>query len=91
MTYLIAYGTDTESIEDPDQLVLLSLPDECSEMDTDDLVEYLNDSGNEAYSQPLVGLNDVLESITLALAAEGVDPAVIDRALATVFDAVDNN
>lgn len=88
--YQIAYGSDTGSIEDPDQLVLLTMPDECADMDTDDLEDYIRDSAGPIDSQPLVGFNDMREATDLAMQAEGIDAATRLRIWQTIFDAVDN-
>lgn len=91
MTYQIAYGRDTESLEDPDQIVLLDLPEECSDMDGEELEHWINDNFHELRYQELVGITDVLESMELAMFAEGVTPEVRRRVLATVSDAITNN
>lgn len=91
MNYQIAFGTDTESIEDPNQLVLLTLPDECADMDTDELSVFLDENWMEVDSQPLVGLTEVIDSFLLAMHAEGIDHDTRARIVTTVRDAVDNN
>ena len=93
MTYQIAFGTDTETIEDPDQLVLLSLPDTCADLDGDDLIDYINAyyGSADVSVEPLVGLNDVLDSLRLALSAHSISPGDTESIIATLTDALDNN
>jgi hypothetical protein len=91
MSYQIAYGAETESIEDPDQLVLLTLPDHCADMDTDDLSAFIEANWTESWGQSLVGVDDVVESLRLALSAHGIDPATGESIIATLTDAIDNN
>jgi hypothetical protein len=79
MSYRIAYGLDTRSIEDPDQLVLMDLPDQCSDMDSEELEDWLND--NEGVHQPLVGQADLLEKVAEACEREGLNGDMIARIL----------
>ena len=65
----IAYGLDTGSIEDLAQLVLVAVPDEVAEQGGLFVRDHL--VGNFADSQVLVGLDDVLDALALALSAEG--------------------
>jgi len=99
--YRIAFGLDTETIEDPDQMVLLDLPDDFSEVDTEEL-EYLLAHDHEIRQrrmhepadpftfQPMIGVQDVIESFVLAMLGEGIPQSQIDVILTTVFDAVTN-
>ena len=64
----IAYGLDTGSIEDPKQLVLVDVPDGLD--DADEIEAHLR-SVEPFPFQRLVGLDDVLETLALALSAEG--------------------
>jgi hypothetical protein len=93
MTYQIAYGLETECLEDPDQLALLTLPDGAADLEYEDLVSYINDNwGTDLVKdQPLVGLDDIIESFQLALRAAGVDDVSITDITNTVTDAVSNN
>lgn len=98
MTYKVAYGTDTESLEDPYQLVLLYLPDEAEELDSDELTSYINERGiNEdgagtglIPATALIPFRDTVESLTLAMAGEEIPTATIDRIIGTLTDALVN-
>lgn len=89
MTYRLAFGVDTESLEDPSQLVLVDLPDECDLWDSDGVIDYINTHG--VPQQPLVGLHDVLDSMGLAMQGEGLSPEVVAAVRGTILDAVFNN
>lgn len=96
MAYQIAYGTDTESIEDADQLMLLTLPDECENMESDDLIDFIKDNWGTAdvSAEPLVGFNDVQDALRLILTAlkgEVLTTPLIETVLRSLYDAVDNN
>lgn len=94
MPYQIAYGRDTESLEDPTQLALLTLPDECSDMDSDELTEFINENWEDPEFmtvQDLVPGADVMESFALAMDGEGINPDMVSRILSTVADALGNN
>lgn len=92
MTYRIAFGVDTGSLEDPDQLVLMSLPDECAEMESEELLQWINENKDAHSAQPLVGLNDVKESLELILGAEIPDDADLRaRITESLIDAFVNN
>lgn len=91
MTYQIAYGSETKTLEDPDQLVLITLPGECADMESDDLVAFINDNWTDNYQQSLVGVDDVIDSFLLAMYAEGIDYDTRERIITTVRDAIDNN
>ena len=92
MTYQIAYGRDTESLEDPGQLVLLDLPEVCSDMDSDELTEWINENWDDpgVRSQEIVGITDVMESLSLILDAE-TNAATAKRILDSLSDALTNN
>ena len=92
--YNVAYGTDTESIEDPDQIVLLSLPDEWADLDTDELGWAIKDNWTDPAVvkwTELVPLRDVVDSFRLAMAGEQIEPAAVERIVLTVEDAIVNN
>ena len=93
MSYQVAFGTDTESIEDPSQLVLLTMPDTCADLDADELAEYINlyYGSADVSVEPLVGLNDVIDAVLLAMHAEGFGADTKARIIATLCDAIDNN
>jgi len=92
MNYQIAYGRDTESLEDPEQVVLLDLPDECSDMDSDELTEWIAENWDwpDMRVQEIVGITDVMESLSLILGAE-TDAATAKRILDSLSDALTNN
>lgn len=73
--YRVIYGFETETIEDPDQIVLLDLPDQCSEMDTEDLETWIVDYWADLKKQSILGLNDVIETI---LSVDMPGPAVAE-------------
>lgn len=91
MTYYLAVGTDTGSLEDPDQLVLAMLPDEFADWESEELSAYFDEHWSTVEHQPLVGLDDVLESFVMALAAEGIAGPAVTAAVITARNAVDNN
>jgi hypothetical protein len=101
MTYRIAYGVETETLIDPDELVLLDLPEECADMDSEELESWIRGNWGEISigvnglsSQPMVGFQDVLDSIRLILPTV---PGITDTdsaeetILESLFDAFDNN
>ena len=83
----IIYGLDTESIEDPSQVVLLTLPD-----DVQDVEDYIRVSNgySSADEQPVVGFDDVREALRLILDAEGLT-SIADRVIDSLTDAFGNN
>ena len=99
MTYKLCYGTDTDSLEDPYQIVLLSLPDECSDLDSDALLDYINEHGinedgktrGDIPATALVGYADVVESLRLALSGAGIDEATAHGIVTTLDDAIANS
>lgn len=88
--YRIAFGTDTETLEDPDQLVLATMPEEAADLDLDDLVNYIGTSDEVTY-QDLVPLEDTLDAVRLAALSEGLNPSAADLIVSTVRDALANN
>jgi hypothetical protein len=94
VTYKIAYGLDTDTIEDPDQLILITMPDAWAGHDVDELLNNIRNTWNvhpEVTYQPLVPLEDTLDSVVLALIGEGVSEEIAERVRLTVRDATDNN
>jgi hypothetical protein len=81
------YGTDTGSIEDYHQCVVLVL--------SDDEVEQLDyepvDPLTLGTQQTLCTWEDMVDSLILAARAEGIDTQALARIIATVRDALDNN
>lgn len=92
MSYQIAYGLDTESIEDPSQIVLLTVPDEWADLDNDEFCATVADewTSGKVKVDPLVPLEDTLVSVVLALLAEGIGEEKAMQIRQTVRDAVDN-
>lgn len=92
MSYQIAYGLDTESIEDPDQLVLLSVPDEWADLDNDEFCSTVADewTSGKVKIDPLVPLEHVLDRVVLAMLSLGVSHETAVQVRQTVRDAVDN-
>lgn len=96
MAYQIAYGADTDSLEDPDQMCLVTLPDECEDMESDDLIDFIKDNWGtpDVSAEPLVGFNDVQDALRLILTAlkgEVLTTPLIETVLRSLYDAVDNN
>ena len=91
--YFIIYGVDTETLMDPDETAILALPDKCADMESEELCSWIRENwgGDEINDQPVVGLDDVLESFQVALEQAGVDGSIITEARETVIDAVANN
>jgi len=89
----VLYGMDSGSIEDPDQMVLVRLEGGQDCEDADALEDFIERNWNttKCATQPVVGLDDVLDSMCLALTAAGVENSVIDEARNTIIDAVGNN
>ena len=92
MTYQIAYGVDTESLEDPSQIVLLSVPDEWADLDNDEFCATVADewTTGKVKIDPLVPLEHTLDRVVLALLAEGIGHATAAQVRETVRDALDN-
>lgn len=61
MTYAIMYGLDTDSVEDPTQIVYVELPDACGDMDADALINYIND--NDAPTYTVHPLNRIMAAL----------------------------
>lgn len=94
--YYIAYGTETETLEDPDQLVLIGCPEEWADLDNDELVRRFHEDHASVDVQPLVGFQDIIESLRLILqSVGGIHPSNVNRVTTQVIDslidAVDNN
>lgn len=90
-TYNIAYGTDTGSIEDPTQLVLVHCPDDWSDLDTDDLSERLDAEWASLDTEPLVGMRSMVETLNSVIAlTPGVSRADLDTVIAFVSTALDS-
>ena len=85
--YRIAFGMDTETLEDPYQLVLATMPLEAAEMDIDELADYIGTS-DEVTTQSLVPLEDTLDAVRLAVLGEGLETDTADRIISTVRDAL---
>jgi hypothetical protein len=92
MTTKVIYGTDTGSIEDYAQCVVVLVPDDIAG-DYDALEEALNNPetmyGLE--TQTLVTWEDTVDALILAAKAEGVPTATLAKIIATMRDALDNN
>lgn len=100
MSYRVCYGIVTETIEDPDQMVLVDCPDDWAEYDSDTLANLIaidmkadptSDIGEYVALQTMVGFNDIIESFRLAMFTEGVPQDTLDIIITTVTDAVVNN
>jgi hypothetical protein len=65
MAYMIAYGVDTETLADPDEMVLLALPEECADMDSEDLESWIRGNWEGIDRQPLVGQRDMRPDLAL--------------------------
>lgn len=91
MTYHIAYGIETESLEAPDQLRLLSLPDEVADMDNDDLAAYISDTWTTIRAQVLVGADDVVQALRMLMRAQKIDNFTVEVVIDGLRDALDNN
>ncbi len=90
--YQVAYGLDTDSIEDPRQMVLLSVPDEWASLDPADFCAAVADewTTGKVKTDPLVPLEHILDRVVLAMLTEGVDRETAAQVRETVRDAVDN-
>jgi hypothetical protein len=96
--YYIAYGMDTQTIEDPDQLVLVGCPEDWADLDNDDLVEHIDDAWDSGALdiQRLVGFTDVIDSMRLIIqgGVAGILSADRDRVeqevVSALIDAMDN-
>jgi hypothetical protein len=86
MTYRIAFGEETESLEDPDQLVLVSMSDDVADMDNDELIEYIRE--NPVDKQRLVGAEDAVVAFRRLMADEGVPDSVADGFASMLADAL---
>lgn len=85
----VIYGTDTESIEDYAQCVVLLVPDDA---DYDQLLEGADPADLPGIeSQTIVTWEDTVDAFLLAMQAEGLDHDTRARIVATVRDAIDNN
>lgn len=93
MNYRIAYGVDTGSIEDHTQLVLLDLPDECADLDTEELGQWITwcwDAPEHIIKQEMVGYTDVIESLALILNAY-LNEDMVSNIITSLNDAFTNN
>jgi hypothetical protein len=84
VSYTIAYGTETESLEDPDQLVLVTGPDEWADLDSDDLVQAIRNTmyDEDSLVEPLVGIQQVLDALELLVpAVSGIHPSHVKAVL----------
>lgn len=79
----VIVGTDTDSVEDASQVLLVDVP---TELDSDDVPQWVVD--HPEHTQQVVGWNDLEASLRLILDAEGADT---DKIIASLFDAFDNN
>lgn len=68
MTYKIAYGTDTGSLEDPDQLVLALLPEKCRQMESEELQTWMK--GNPFRTRDLVTVEEALDDAEITVVIE---------------------
>jgi len=94
--YTIAYGKDTESLEDPDQLVLVTCPSDWADLESDELIGKISDHWAALDVQNLVGIQDVFDSLKLIIpTTPGIHPSNISATtkfiLDALFDALDNN
>ena len=94
--YYIAYGVDTETLEDPDNLVLVGCPPDWADKDTDELVADINTEWDSLEVQPLVGFSDVVEALRLIIrSVNGIHPSHVKHVemeiINSLTDAVDNN
>jgi len=90
MTYQIAYGVDTDSLEDPGQLSLLTLPDRCMGMDGDELVRVIQEEFGNFLPQPLVGVVDVMDALRIIIPnAPGVGVEAMNFILNALYDTLD--
>jgi hypothetical protein len=88
-TRKIIYGTDTGSIEDYAQCVVLLVSDDAA---YDELLEGRDPADLEGIeAQTLVTWEDTVDALLLAMRAEGIDTPTQARIIATVRDAIDNN
>ncbi len=85
----IAYGVDTGSIEDPEQLVYIDGLDD--DIDFDDLEFWLRDNWQDMNTTPMVPYDRIVGSFTLAMLAENVPLKTVQEVLQTVEDAIGNN
>jgi hypothetical protein len=88
----LIYGTDTGSIEDYGQCVVVLVPDELFE-DYDELEAILGDPDrwDSVTTQTIVTWEDTVDSLILAARAEGIDTQTLARIIATMRDGIDNN
>lgn len=84
----LIYGTDTGSIEDYAQCVVLLVPDD---MDSETLERELEDNFDQFEAKTIVTWEDTVDALILAARAEGIDGLTLARIIATMRDAVDNN
>jgi hypothetical protein len=89
-TRKIIYGTDTGSIEDYEQCVVVLVPEELAE-DADALEATLRDDFYDLETQTIVTWEDTVNALLLAARAEGVETTTLARIIATMRDALDNN
>jgi hypothetical protein len=83
----IIVGTDTGSIEDYYQCVVLLVPDE---MDAEELEQRLRDDFFQFDQQTIVTWEDARDAFDLAMQAHNIGPAVRASVIATAFDGLDN-
>jgi hypothetical protein len=91
MTYRIAYGIETETLADPDEMVLLDLPDECADMDSEELEAWIdgNWQTDAIGRQQLVGFGDVVSSLRSLLPE--MDASALEALIEGLYDATGQN
>ena len=80
MTYRIAYGVDTKSVEDARQIVLIDLPDS---LEYDDLEDLLADDWDSLEPQGIVGVDDAVSILDRVLTELEVDNRVAIKIIRT--------
>lgn len=84
----IIFGMDTGSIEEFDQCVAAYIRDD---MDAEEMEQAMREDPLQFEMQTIVVWDDIVDSLTLAARAEGVDAPTLSRIVATVHDSIDNN
>ena len=89
MQYII-YGTDTQTVLGLDEAVILLLPDEVNTAD-DEFEDWLELHYYNLTQRQIAPLEDVYESLALAMGAEGIPVETVASIITTLNDAIANH
>jgi hypothetical protein len=88
MKYRLIFGVETESLEDPDQIALVYLPDKAMDMESEELALWIRDNWDtdEVKPQPIVGLDDAISVIQQEAIKQKVPTEASDAIINALID-----